>query len=69
MTIAENIFLVNPPASYGVIDRSTVHTRTRELLQKVGLSEQPDTLVTDIGVGTAAALSKSPRLYRNACGF
>lgn len=68
MTIAENIFLVNPPASYGVIDRSTVHKRTRELLQKVGLSEQPDTLVTDIGVGKqqlveiAKALSKRVRL-------
>ncbi|OIS91885.1 multiple monosaccharide ABC transporter ATP-binding protein [Brucella cytisi] len=68
MTIAENIFLVNPPASYGVIDRSTVHKRTRELLQKVGLSESPDTLVTDIGVGKqqlveiAKALSKRVRL-------
>ena len=49
MSIAENIFLVKPPASYGVIDRSTVHMRTRELLKKVGLSESPDTLVTDIG--------------------
>src|SRR5690606_21371513 len=48
MTIAENIFLVNPPASYGVIDRSEVHQRTKALLKKVGLTESPDTLVTDI---------------------
>jgi putative multiple sugar transport system ATP-binding protein len=33
MTIAENIFLVNPPASYGVIDRSEVHSRTKALLK------------------------------------
>ncbi len=68
MTIAENIFLVNPPASYGVIDRSEVHSRTKALLKKVGLTESPDTLVTDIGVGKqqlveiAKALSKRVRL-------
>jgi len=68
MSIAENIFLVNPPGSFGVIDRGAVHQRTRALLQKVGLTESPDTLVTDIGVGKqqlveiAKALSKRVRL-------
>jgi len=68
MSIAENIFLVNPPASYGVIDRSEVYHRTQALLKKVGLTESPDTLVTDIGVGKqqlveiAKALSKRVRL-------
>ena len=68
LSIAENIFLVNPPARFGVIDRGTVHTRTRALLQKVGLAEPPDTLVTDIGVGKqqlveiAKALAKDVRL-------
>lgn len=68
MSIAENIFLVNPPGTYGVIDRGAVHQRTKALLQKVGLTESPDTLVTDIGVGKqqlveiAKALSKRVRL-------
>lgn len=68
MSIAENIFLANPPSRFGVIDRGAVHRRTRELLAKVGLSESPDTLVTDIGVGKqqlveiAKALSKEVRL-------
>ena len=50
LSIAENIFISNQPARFGVIDRGAVHRRTRELLAKVGLDESPDTLVTDIGV-------------------
>ncbi|WP_029618777.1 multiple monosaccharide ABC transporter ATP-binding protein [Pseudorhizobium marinum] len=68
MSIAENIFLSNPPSRFGVIDRSAVHERTKALLAKVGLSETPDTLITNIGVGKqqlveiAKALSKDVRL-------
>jgi putative multiple sugar transport system ATP-binding protein len=68
LSIAENIFLGNEQARYGVIDWSLVHARTKELLAKVGLNESPDTLVTDIGVGKqqlveiAKALSKRVRL-------
>src|SRR5205807_1347222 len=68
MSIAENIFLSHPPARFGVIDRGAAHRRTRELLAQVGLREQPDTLVTDLGVGKqqlveiAKALSKKVRL-------
>src|SRR5712691_11541500 len=39
MSIAENIFLANPPARFGIIDRGAVHQRTHELLAKVGLDE------------------------------
>jgi putative multiple sugar transport system ATP-binding protein len=68
MSIAENIFLSHPPARFGVIDRGTVHRRTQELLTQVGLREQPDALVTNLGVGKqqlveiAKALSKRVRL-------
>ncbi|MEZ2132588.1 MULTISPECIES: multiple monosaccharide ABC transporter ATP-binding protein [unclassified Sinorhizobium] len=68
MSIAENIFLANPPARFGVIDRSAVHERTKALLAKVGLAEAPDTLITNLGVGKqqlveiAKALSKDVRL-------
>ena len=68
MSIAENIFLSHPPARFGVIDRDAVYRRTRELLAQVGLREQPDTLVTDLGIGKqqlveiAKALSKRVRL-------
>ncbi|HEV7433485.1 MAG TPA: multiple monosaccharide ABC transporter ATP-binding protein [Pseudorhizobium sp.] len=68
MSIAENIFLSNPPSRFGVIDRSAVHERTKALLAKVGLDEAPDTLITNIGVGKqqlveiAKALAKDVRL-------
>ena len=68
MSIAENIFLSHLPKRFGVIDRDAVHRRTSELLAQVGLREQPDTLVTDLGVGKqqlveiAKALSKRVRL-------
>jgi putative multiple sugar transport system ATP-binding protein len=68
LSIAENIFLSHPPARFGIIDRDTVYRRTRELLTQVGLREQPDMLITDLGIGKqqlveiAKALSKRVRL-------
>ena len=68
LSIAENIFIANPPSRFGVIDRDAVYRRSQQLLAKVGLNEAPDTLVTDIGVGKqqlveiAKALSKEVRL-------
>ena len=68
LSIAENIFLGNEHASYGVIDWDANEARTAALLKKVGLSEDPKTLITDIGVGKqqlveiAKALSKEVKL-------
>ena len=68
LSIVENIFLVNPPGRFGVIDRETAYVRTVKLLQQVGLSERPDTKVSDLGIGKqqlveiAKALSKEVRL-------
>lgn len=68
LSIAENIFLGNEQAKYGVIDWSLVFSRTKELLKLVGLNESPETLVTNLGVGKqqlveiAKALSKKVKL-------
>ncbi|SIR13058.1 multiple monosaccharide ABC transporter ATP-binding protein [Bosea sp. TND4EK4] len=68
LSIAENIFIANPPSRFGVIDRDAVHRRTLALVAKVGLREDPDTLVTHLGVGKqqlveiAKALSKEVKL-------
>lgn len=68
LSIAENIFLGNEPATYGVIDWHAAESRTRDLLAKVGLKEDPLTLVTNLGVGKqqlveiAKALSKEVEL-------
>ncbi len=68
LSIAENIFLGNEHAKFGVIDWNANETRTRALLKKVGLKEDPKTLITNIGVGKqqlveiAKALSKEVKL-------
>ncbi len=68
LSIAENIFLGNEIATNGVIHWPQTFARTQELLKKVGLTESPTTMITDIGVGKqqlveiAKALSKKVRL-------
>ena len=42
LSIAENIFLGNEHARYGIIDWDANEARTRALLKKVGLSEDPN---------------------------
>jgi putative multiple sugar transport system ATP-binding protein len=68
LSIAENIFLGNEQAHYGIIDWSAAFARTKQLLKVVGLDESPETLVTNLGVGKqqlveiAKALSKKVKL-------
>jgi len=68
LSIAENIFLGNEPAKFGVIDWDVAFSRTRELLAKVGLRESPNALITNLGVGKqqlveiAKALAKKVQL-------
>ena len=68
LSITENIFLGNEPTKRGVIDWVAAKSMARELLARVGLSDDPDTLIKDIGVGKqqlveiAKALHKSVKL-------
>ena len=68
LSIAENIFLGNETARFGVIDWMAAHSQTQALLKKVGLKEPPTARITDLGVGKqqlveiAKALSKEVKL-------
>lgn len=68
LSIAENIFLGNEQAKKGIINWNETTVKTLELLRKVGLSESPHALVSNIGVGKqqlveiAKALSKEVKL-------
>ncbi|MEO5807825.1 multiple monosaccharide ABC transporter ATP-binding protein [Devosia sp.] len=68
LSIAENIFLGNEQARNGVIDWDETRNGARKLMAMVGLKEDPDTLITHIGVGKqqlveiAKALSKEVKL-------
>ncbi|MFI7601525.1 multiple monosaccharide ABC transporter ATP-binding protein [Actinoplanes sp. NPDC049681] len=51
MSITENIFLGNEPRKRGAIDWKAAQRQALDLMARVGLSEDPDTLIKDIGVG------------------
>lgn len=68
LSISENVFLGNEQASGGVIDWEKTRSKTTELLEKVGLHENPNTLIANIGIGKqqlveiAKALAKDVKL-------
>lgn len=68
LSIAENIFMGNEQQRGGRIDWNATNVKAAELLNRVGLSENPVTKITDIGVGKqqlveiAKALSKDVKL-------
>lgn len=68
LPIFENIFLGHIKTKYGIINWNKLIMDSREYLKKVGLDENPETIVSKIGVGKqqlveiARALSKSVEL-------
>jgi len=68
LSITENLFLGNEQAKFGIIDWNKAERRASELLRKVGLREDPNTLITNIGTGKqqlveiAKALAKDVKL-------
>jgi len=68
LSITENIFLGNEIIKHGLIDWDAERNRTVELLERVGLTVNPNTLIKHLGVGQqqlveiAKALSKNVKL-------
>ena len=68
LSIAENIFLGNEVKSFGLINWNKTNKEAASLMARVGLSENPNTAIKDIGVGKqqlveiAKALSKRVKL-------
>lgn len=68
LSIAENIYLGNERQKNGVIDWEATRADAIKVMQQVGLQENPDTKIMDIGVGKqqlveiAKALSKEVKL-------
>ena len=67
-SIGENIFLGNERAKCGVIDWEKTHSGCDQILKRVGLKENPNILIKDLGVGKqqlveiAKALAKDVQL-------
>jgi putative multiple sugar transport system ATP-binding protein len=68
LSITENIFMGNELTNRGLIDWHEERRKTVDILKKVGLSINPDTLIKHLGVGQqqlveiAKALSKNVKL-------
>ncbi|QAY66082.1 ATP-binding cassette domain-containing protein [Paenibacillus protaetiae] len=68
LTVYENIFAGNEVKKNGMVDWNQTIARAKQLLRKVKLDVNPDTLVKDLGVGKrqlieiAKALSKNVKL-------
>ncbi len=68
LSITENLFLGNEEARRGVIDWLVARKHAVELLERVGLHEDPDTMIGEIGIGKqqlveiAKALAKDVKL-------
>ena len=68
LSIAENMFLGNEQARHGVINWDVTNKKAAEFMRIVGLSENPSTLIKDIGMGKqqlveiAKALAKDVKL-------
>ena len=68
LSITENIFMGNEIVRHGLIDWEVARQRTVELLDRVGLKLNPNTLIKNLGVGQqqlveiAKALSKNVKL-------
>jgi putative multiple sugar transport system ATP-binding protein len=65
LSITENIFLANEQTSNGVINWGLSHSKARDLLDKVGLDESPDTLVRRLGVGKQQLVEIAKSLSKN----
>ncbi|AKV55426.1 xylose ABC transporter ATPase [Bifidobacterium actinocoloniiforme DSM 22766] len=68
LSVAENIFIGNEQAKGGVIDWNATRSEAKRLMERVGLPDDPDTKIMDMGVGKqqlveiAKALSKNVKL-------
>ncbi|MDR2255295.1 MAG: sugar ABC transporter ATP-binding protein [Arthrobacter sp.] len=65
LSIAENIFLGNERSTTGVIDWDTTRREARELMEKVGLVEEPTTKIKDLGVGKQQLVEIAKALAKN----
>jgi ABC-type sugar transport system ATPase subunit len=66
MSVADNIFLGQAPARFGFVDDHAQHSRTRELLARLGIDADPGQLMEDLPVGVRQMVEIAKAVSRNA---
>jgi len=65
LSIAENMFLGNERAKGSLIDWNETYMKAKQYLTKVGLKDDPNTLIKDIGVGKQQLVEIAKALAKN----
>lgn len=65
LSIAENMFIGNERAKGSVIDWNETYKMAKQYLVKVGLNDDPNTLIKDIGVGKQQLVEIAKSLAKN----
>jgi len=65
LSIGENIFLGNERSNHEFINWDETHSKANELLRKVGLKDDSDTRIKDIGVGKQQLVEIAKALAKN----
>ena len=65
LSIAENIFLSNEQARLNVIDWNMTLSKAKEYMELVGLKDDPETRIMDIGVGKQQLVEICKAIARN----
>ena len=65
LSIAENIFMGNPHRKFGAIDWNKTRAAAIPLLERVGLKEDPDTPINQLGVGKQQLVEIAKALSKN----
>lgn len=66
LTVAENVFLGSEPSRRGVIDRRGMRQATTPILEQLGVSFGPDTLVAKLSLGERQLVEIARALSTNA---
>ncbi len=65
LSIAENIFIGNPQRKHGMIDWNVTRSRAAQLMERVGLFDDPDTPINQLGVGKQQLVEIAKALSKN----
>lgn len=65
LSIAENVFMGNPHRKLGAIDWNKTRAATIPLLERVGLKEDPNTPINQLGVGKQQLVEIAKALSKN----
>lgn len=66
LDVGANIFLGREPLRYGLIDRARINADSRELLKRVGLHVDPETIVDELPIGQQQLIEIARALSINA---